>query len=171
MDSAVSDSDVFIHLAKLGMLDLLQNQFDHVYVSPLVQLEVVDQGIETSKSDAKLLQEFFQTRTIEICQVRKSAIRNMAIKHQIHLGEASILAVGKEIGVPFCLSNEIRVRRAARTEGFKVVGTLGILLRGNTNGQISDEQIDVLLQEIQDHPETFRIHPKVIQKIREQLEP
>src|SRR5271157_4017716 len=167
MDAAVSDSDVLIHLAKLGELDLLQGQFDHVFVSPLVQTELVDQGIQTGKLDADILQESFRTGAIEIRLVTKSATGKLVKKHRIHIGEASIIALGKEIGVPFCLTNEIRVRKAAKIEGFKVVGTLGILLRAYTNGQISKEQIDVLLQEIQYHPETFRIHTKVIQKIRD----
>jgi predicted nucleic acid-binding protein len=50
-------------------------------------------------------------------------------KYNIHLGESSIIALAEKKRVDYCITNEIKVRNAMKSEGYDVVGTLGIILK------------------------------------------
>ena len=169
MDIAVSDSDVLIHLAKLNQLILLNKQFTRIFVSGFVYNETIVQGIKLQKQDANILKEFIQADLILVKKVEQVKIIDIMKKHSIHKGESSILALAKEYNINYCLSNEIKVRNIFKSEGFKVVGTLGIILKAFNIGNINKDKCIELLNNIQANSKEFRFHPKLINKVIEEV--
>lgn len=170
MDLAVSDSDVLIHLSKINQLELLQNQFSKIYISNIIYNETVVQGITLQKKDAFILKEFIQSGLILIKKVEAEKIIEIMERNHIHEGESSIIALAKEFKVNYCLTNEIKVRKIIRSEGFKVVGTLGIILKSYNLGQVDKKDCINLLKNIQSSSREFRFHPKLINKVIKEIE-
>ncbi len=169
MDSAVSDADVLIHLAKLNQLTILPLQFERIFISEIVKREIIDQGIQHGKPDAVSVQSFLDTGNLQIMEIHNIVVEEIQKKYNIHSGESSIIALGKKIGTRYLLANERAVRDAAKKENFLVVGTLGILARGFLAGSLTQGEILNLLEEVEIHPEIFRFHPKVIKSFREKI--
>ncbi len=171
MDLAVSDSDVLIHLSKLNQLATLKAQFSKIYVSDVIQKETIIQGIAQQKKDAFTLKDFFQSGLIFIERVKSTKILEIMKKFGIHEGEASIIVLAKEFKVSYCLVNEIDVRNIIKSEGFKVVGTLGIILKAYNIGTLNKFEALNLLKEIQSRLIEFRFHPKLIDKVIAKIKP
>jgi len=167
---AVSDSDVLIHLAKLDLLYLLKDQFAKIYTSEIIYNECVVQGISLQKTDAILLKDFFQSEFIIKKKVNIKDINKIKDKYNIHEGESSIIALAKIFNVDLFLTNEIKVRNIAKSEGFSVSGTLGIILRGFTLGSIEKDHALRILKDIQEKIDEFRFHPKLIEIVLNKLE-
>ncbi len=60
------------------------------------------------------------------------------------------------------LSNERKVRKAAKEEGFTVAGTIGIILKAVKGGLIDNAEAMSLFEKMK--AEDFRIHPDILQK-------
>jgi predicted nucleic acid-binding protein len=67
------------------------------------------------------------------------------------------------------LSNEKKVRIAARQEGFKVTGTIGVLLKGLKEGMVSKSEAEGLFKKMKTEKE-FRIHPDILDKAMKALD-
>ncbi|MHA1267477.1 MAG: hypothetical protein ACTSRS_19740 [Candidatus Helarchaeota archaeon] len=166
---AVSDSDVLIHLSKLNRLELLQDQFSRIYISDVVYNETITQGIALEKKDAFVLKDFLQKELIVVKQVEKNEVMAMMTKYSIHEGESSIIVLAKDFHVSYCLANENKVRIVMQSEGFQVVGTLGIILKSYKLGKINKKDTLNLLKNIQTHVEEFRFPPKLVSKIIDKI--
>ncbi|MBD3229229.1 MAG: hypothetical protein GF329_13685 [Candidatus Lokiarchaeota archaeon] len=165
MDLAVIDSDVLIHLVKLEKLFLLKDQFLRIYITDIIYMETVTQGIALKEKDAFRIKEFFNEKLIIIKEIKKEKINEFINKYRIHEGEASIIALAIQKSISYFLSNEIKVRELAKSEGFKVVGSIGVLLRGYKMGKLSKKEIISVLEQIKDNKREFRINPKIIDEI------
>lgn len=66
------------------------------------------------------------------------------------------------------LSNERKVRIAAKEEGFMVAGTIGVILKAVKKGLLDRTEALSLLERMKS--EDFRIHPDILQKAAEMLE-
>lgn len=165
MDIAVSDSDVLIHIAKLNLLNLLKGQFSKIFISEIVYNECVTQGISSKKADAYILKDFLKLELFQIEKVKKKVFEEYKSKYKIHEGESSIIALALKFDANFCLSNEIKVRNAIKSEGLKAVGTLGIILKGYNLNQINKKQCLKILNNIKKRSSEFRFHRKIIETI------
>ncbi|MHA1380091.1 MAG: hypothetical protein ACTSRG_17095 [Candidatus Helarchaeota archaeon] len=169
MVSAVSDSDIFIHLAKLNQLSLLLSQFTTIHVSDIIEKETITQGIELEKDDALLIKDFFTESLISVEKVRKKEVQTIISKYNIHIGEASVLYLARKYNISYFLANEPKIRRIAIKENFKVTGTIGIILKAYNINILSKLVTINLLNHIQKSPEIFRIHPNLIRKVLEKI--
>ncbi len=86
----------------------------------------------------------------------------------IHIGEAHVKVLGEELHAEIFLSNERRVRIAAKEEGFFVAGTVGVILRGMNQGCLTKEEAIKLLNKLK--ASGFRIHPNIIGSAIDSLE-
>ncbi len=116
----VSDADVIIHLAKLGKLPLLRALYERVAIPEYVQQEI------TSKDDPGITEAIGTSLVVHPVSQEKAAM--IASQHGIHIGEAHVKALGETLEAELFLSNERKVRKAAIEEGFRVTGTIGIIL-------------------------------------------
>ena len=150
----VSDADVIIHLSTLKKLSLLQSLYTEVSIPEYVKSEI------TSKNNPdiqKALNSF-----LKVFRTAKDKAGDIAQKHGIHIGEAHVKALGEELKAHFFLSNERKVRKAAKEEGFSVVGTIGVILKAVKNSLIDMSEAESLLEKMK--AEEFRIHPDILQK-------
>lgn len=150
----VSDADVLIHLSKLEKLSLLKLLYNEVAIPEYVKTEIL-------RKDHKELQKAFNS-FLRTYQTSGEKAEEIAKNHGIHTGEAHVKTLGERLNATLFLSNERKVRKAAKSEGFIVVGTIGIILKSLKTGIIEKSEAVALLEKMK--AEDFRIHPDMIQK-------
>jgi len=145
---------VLIHLAKLGRLPLLRALFERVSIPEYVRQEI------TSKDDhgtTEAIGSYLMVHSVS--QEKATAIASL---HGIHIGEAHTKALGESLNAELFLSNERKVRKAAIEEGFRVAGTIGVILRAAHIQVIATSEALSLLELMRSAD--FRIHPDLIQE-------
>jgi len=150
----VSDADVLIHLSKLGKLSLLQLLYTEVAIPEYIKSEVLE------KDDEDILKAI--NSFLKVFAISKNKPAKIARAHGIHVGEGHVKALGEELKASLFLSNERKVRKAAKEEGFTVVGTIGIILMAAKTGLIDKSEAISLLEQMKTRD--FRIHPDILQK-------
>ncbi len=150
----VSDADVIIHFSKLEKLSLLAALYTEVAVPEYVKSEILNKdNIDIRKALSSFLKVF---------KTAEDRAKDIVQKHGIHIGEAHVKALGEKLKASLFLSNEKKVRRAAKEEGFIVSGTIGVILRAANKGIIEKSEAITLLEKMKSHE--FRIHPDMLQK-------
>ena len=99
---------------------------------------------------------------LKVFRISKAKADNIAQRHGIHVGEAHVKTLGEELKAHLFLSNERKVRKAAKEEGFDVVGTIGIILKAVKKKIIEIPEANSLLEKMKSS--YFRIHPDILQK-------
>lgn len=155
----VSDADVLIHLSKLGKLSLLQSLYKEVALPEHVKSEII------TKEDPELQKAF--NSFLKVFETSKDKTDDIAKRHHIHVGEAHVKALGEKLNAALFLSNERKVRKAAKEEGFMVSGTVGIILKATKKGLISESEAKSLFEKMK--MKDFRIHPDILQKATEAI--
>lgn len=150
----VSDADVLIHLAKLGRLSLLRTLYERVSIPEYVRQEI------TSKEDHGITEAIGSYLIVHPASQEKAT--TIASQHGIHIGEAHTKALGESLNAELFLSNERKVRKAAIEEGFRVAGTIGVILRAAHIQAITMSEALSLLEGMRSAD--FRIHPDLIQE-------
>ena len=150
----VSDADVIIHLSKLERLSLLQSLYTEVAIPDYIKSEI---SSKHNESIQHAINSF-----LKVFAVSKDKTEKIASNHDIHIGEANVKSLGEELKASIFLSNERKVRLAAKEEGFKVVGTIGIILKAAGLKIIEKSEASSLLEKMRS-PD-FRIHPDILQK-------
>lgn len=161
----VSDADVLIHLAKLNRLDLLGRLYGPVLVPAFVKQEALPGRFP----DEAAIARGFQEGVLVAVEVDSAVAERIAAAHGIDPGEGHAKALAESLKATLVLSNESRVRQAARAEGFAVAGTLGVLLRGVNAGHLPKAEAEALLKRIAAEERMFRIHPALVQRAVEEL--
>ena len=150
----VSDDDILIHLSKLRKLSLLQSLYKEVAIPDYIKFEIL---VKEDAEVRKALNAFLKVFTIS-----EDKAQDIAKRHNIHVGEAHVKVLGDKLKATLFLSNERKVRKAAKEEGFAVVGTIGIILKAMKNGLISRPEATSLLEKL--NTQDFRIHPDILKK-------
>lgn len=150
----VSAADVIIHLSKLEKLSLLQSLYTEVAVPEYVKSEILNKNNAEIQSAIDSFLKVFATD--------ENKAKAIAQEHGIHIGEAHVKILGENLHASLFLSNERKVRKAAKEEGFVVAGTIGIILKAIKRGIIEKSEAIILLEKMKS--KDFRIHPDILQK-------
>ncbi|MEE8329349.1 MAG: hypothetical protein V3R54_05405 [Thermodesulfovibrionia bacterium] len=94
----VSDADVLIHLSKLGKLSLLKSLYNEVAIPEHVKSEILIKG------NAELQKAF--NSFLKVSTMPKDKADDIAKRHNIHIGESLVKALGEELKATLFLSNE-----------------------------------------------------------------
>ncbi|MBT9160777.1 MAG: DUF3368 domain-containing protein [Dehalococcoidia bacterium] len=164
MQRVVSDSDVIIHLAKLNKLDLIRELYECAHIPRYVELEMV----RSQYDEVGIIEETVHHGILKTYETDDSKARSIAGRYGIHIGEAHVKALAEELHANLFLSNERKVRIAAKKEGFYVAGTVGVILRGANQGCLTKEDAIKLLNKLK--ASEFRIHPNIIRNTINSLE-
>jgi predicted nucleic acid-binding protein len=156
----VSDADIIIHLAKLGRLKLLRSLYDRVSIPEVVRQEI------TSRPDRGIDEAIGSFLSVHPGFPEKAEV--IAARHGIHHGEAHVKALAESLNAEVFLSNERKVRKAAVDEGFRVAGTIGVILRAARIQVITINEARDLLEMMKS--EDYRIHPDLIQEAIKSLD-
>ena len=116
----ITDTSCFILLSKIGALDVLKELFLAVFTTPEVAGEygspLPDWVIITPVQNRQLLD---------------------AYQEKVDIGEASAIALAKEINADLIILDDSAARKFAQQLGFAIKGTLGLLVLAKKEGVIS----------------------------------
>ncbi|WP_347273667.1 hypothetical protein [Candidatus Kuenenia sp.] len=164
MHPVVSDSDVIIHLAKLDELKLLKELFGYVNIPRYVESEVV----HDQNNEVVAIKEAINKGILKVHNADERKAIKIAKRYGIHIGESHVKEVAERLKAKVFLSNEKKVRIAAKLEGFTAVGTIGVILSSVTKKFLTKEEAIGLLNKLK--VREFRIHPSIIKQATNLLE-
>lgn len=129
----VCNASPLIALANLDRLDLLDRLFHEWCVPERVAAEcTVDQ-----KPFATRLRAVFPGHVLPV--IAPEPVRALCLL--VDAGEAEVIALAEERGIPQVLMDDRKGRRVASARGLKVIGTVGLLLRAKSAGHIPSVRI------------------------------
>jgi predicted nucleic acid-binding protein len=154
----VADAAPLIFLAKINQLSLLAGLYDAEIIIPrVVRNEVL--GPETPPDEERLLTGFLSN--CQIVALRKS---NRFAK-ALSFADNCILTLANEKRADLVLSDDRLLRKTAAIEGFRVIGTIGILIQAVKSELVTQEKSAELLDElVKEH--NFRISTRVYEIAR-----
>jgi len=156
MQRVVGDSDVIIHLAKSNKLDLIRELYECAHIPRYVELEMVRYQYD----EVGIIEDAVRHGVLKVYETDDSKARSIAGRYGIYIGEAHVKVLAEELYAEIFLSNERKVRIAAKEEGFFVAGTVGVILRGMNQGCLTKEEAIKLLNKLK--ASKFRIHPNIM---------
>jgi predicted nucleic acid-binding protein len=148
-------------------MELLFSLYDEVLITKEVYREAVEEGIILEKDDAGVIQKYIG-KNIHIKSPMSPSDR-LIEKYHIHKGEADSIQLAKETGAQLILMNERDGRNAAKKEGLKVKGSIGILFDALKAGTINEEGVLTILNKFEKNPQVFWIEPDIIKSAIEKI--
>ena len=115
----ISDTSCLIIFNKIGQLEILQKVYDNVITTPEVVeefSEILPDWIKIQEVQDKKYQEFLET--------------------QVDYGEASAIALAKEIDNSLLLLDDLKARKLAGKLNLRFTGTLGVITKAKQIGVI-----------------------------------
>lgn len=126
----VVDASVLITLARIGRLHLLRDLAEELFIPEAVYDEAVGRGGGRPGS-AEIAQATWLSRQ----QVRDQAAV-ARLRAELGQGESEAIVLAGEVGADFVILDDATARQIAETEGKKVVGLLGLLIRAKERALI-----------------------------------
>jgi len=166
---AIINASPIIYLGKIGAITLLPKLFSRCYTTTIVKKEVLrDENVP----EFLILEECFSDwLTIKDPSYRQLIKRLEDL--QMHSGEASIIALGKEMQEKaeekIIIIDDLTVREIARTLELKITGTLGIILKALHQRLIMKKECKYFLQFLIENT-TFRISTTMFSKILKEID-
>jgi predicted nucleic acid-binding protein len=117
----IADASCLIGLTNINLLDVLHSLFGTVTVTPEISIEY---GLD--------LPEW-----IAIIPVKNTVLQT-AIQSDLHLGEASAIALALENPGSLVVLDDKKARRYAANLGLTITGTMGIVVSAAESGIIKD---------------------------------
>ena len=148
----VSDAGPLIALSKLGRLALLRQLYEQVLIPQAVYEEVVIAGLREGHSDAIVVDHAVQLGhiTVQPAVLSDSDSRWSAA---IDLGEVEVIVLARDNDADLVLIDNAHARRAARSVGIPLRGTVGILLEAVSRNTLTIQELELLINEIRRRPE------------------
>ncbi len=157
----VADAAPLIFLAKINRLTLLADVFNaEILVPAAVSEEVL--GPDVPPDEERLLSTFLSScKVVELRNPTRYA-------GALSFADNCILTLASQKMANIILSDDRLLRKTAVIEGFKVIGTLGILLRATKGFLLTAKETENLLSElVEEH--NFRISTSVYEAARKAI--
>ena len=142
----VSDSSCLIALDNIGMLNILNELFEEVLITP-----------EVNEEFGNPLPAW-----IILTQVQNK-LKQAEIESKLDKGEASSIALALEIPNSTLIIDELKGRNIAKHLTLEIIGTVGIILLAGKKGILTDV-ISVVLKLVNNG---FRLSNKIVDRIIE----
>lgn len=127
----VINAGPLIYLALLGHHDFLNRLYNRIILPQAVYQEVVVQGVGQPGADET--RTAAASRHYEVVTV-SNRIAVEALLDELHVGEAEVIVLARELGVKRVLLDDGAARRKAKAMGLEVTGTIGVLLLAREAG-------------------------------------
>jgi uncharacterized protein len=135
----VSNTSPIFNLACIERLNLLPEQFGDVWIPEAVAAElreVPDDAVRKKIEQAK------QSGWLKSRPASNTALVSL-LTADVHPGEAEAIGLALEMKADHVLIDERDGRRLARQLGLRVIGVLGVLLRGKTMGRLQSVKAEI----------------------------
>lgn len=166
---AIINASPLIFLAKIRAIHLLSELFSNCYTTKEVKDEIL---YPKDFPENILLKETF-SNWLSVKEPKNQKLIKKLLKLQIHLGEATIIALSKELQNQqknnVLIIDDLSARDIARTLDLKTTGTLGILLKATHLKLINKEKCKSLIQDLIENS-SFRISTELYIKIIKEIE-
>ncbi len=164
----IINASPLIYLGKIGSLALLPQLFDEIWTSIEVKNEVLKLK---SSPEIPILEETFAS-WLQIHPIGDNRFLLKLLEMQIHRGEATIIAIARDLKTtrkdPLAIIDDLAAREIARTFDIPVIGTVGILLRAVKKALLSPDQFKNKLRKLVEETE-FRMSLKLYSELLEKL--
>jgi hypothetical protein len=166
----VINASPLIYLGKIGLIDLLPQLFTEIWTSIEVKEEVLK---EKSAPEILILKQAFDS-WLQIHPVNDSKLLTKLMELQIHRGEATIIAIARDLIYTkkdsIAIIDDLAAREIARTFDIPVIGTVGILLRAVKKTILTPDRfkskIRMLVEET-DFRMSVKLYSQVLDKLKE----
>jgi predicted nucleic acid-binding protein len=154
----VADAAPLIFLSKINQLSLLTELLEaRILVPSAVSKEIL--GPAVPPDEERLLTAFLSA--CKIVNLRKP----VSFAQALSFADNCILTLASREGAQIVLSDDRLLRKTAVIEGFRVIGTLGILLRAAKMSILTAENTEILIEQlVEEH--NFRISISVYDAAR-----
>lgn len=158
----VADAAPLIFLSKINQLPLLSGLYEaEILIPAAVRDEVL--GPEVPPDEERLLNDFLSS-----CRVL-AVHKPTRFANALSFEDNSLLTLAVEKRADLVLSDDRLLRRTAIVEGFRVIGTIGVLLHATNAFLLTPMKCVMLLDElVKDH--NFRISTRVYEIAREAID-
>ncbi|MBI4439157.1 DUF3368 domain-containing protein [Candidatus Woesearchaeota archaeon] len=159
----IADSSILIVFARINRVGLLNRLYGTIQVPRSVYKEIVEEGEKSGHRDVLILKKAFGDGRIKVIDMDRDCKRlsEKLLVANPNIGDAEAdviaLAAGSEKAA---LIDEHPARMAAKLQGVKCVGSLGLLLKAFSKGIINENETKTILHAIL--KENFRISPVIV---------
>lgn len=146
----VADSSVLIVLAKVRRLDLLRRLYGTVLVGPAVRHEVVDEGRRVAALGLHLVERAISDGWLQECRptlVERRFLSRLQRETRLGAGEIEALSLAKHRVHPLLVDDK-EARMTAETLGIDYTGTMGVLLEGYQEKELTLGELEVAVSDI-----------------------
>ena len=165
----IINSSPLIYLGKIGALPLLPKLFTECYTTLIVKEEVLR---EEKAPEFSVLKESFSS-WLSLKEPTNQHLVDRLKELNIHTGEASVIALAKELqdnsDEIVMIIDDLAAREIARTLDLKVTGTVGVLIKSLKLKFITEEKCKDFLHILVENT-TFRISSALFSKIFKEIE-
>ncbi len=142
----ISDTSCLIALSNIGLLNILKDLYQEIYITKEVKAEF----------NGKLPEWVF---VLEV----KDSQKQVEIEKTLDKGEASSIAIALEAPDSTLIIDEIKGRKIAKSLNINIIGTIGILLLAEKRGVIKDV-LSIILKLVN---KGFRLSDDLLDKLIE----
>ena len=141
----VSNSSPIIGLATIGLLDLLWELFDEVFIPEAVFHELVCQS-KNALGRLELI-DAVKNKNIIVYQVKNQEFVDQ-FYGKLHKGELEVIIGAKELNADYLLLDEKTARNFALALSLEPTGLIGILILAKSVGKIKEikRYLDLLIE-------------------------
>jgi predicted nucleic acid-binding protein len=138
--AVVSDSTTLISLLNIDRFQLLFNFSKTIIISQAVYSEVSFQN-----HAKQILDGFIKNKRVIVKPVKDKQLTQLLIR--LDLGESESILLAKKEQLPLII-DEKKGRSVAKEFGLKTIGLIGILLVFKKNGQLSNDEITDIVNDL-----------------------
>ena len=165
----IINASPLIYLSKIGALSLILKLFTECYTTLIIKKEVLS---DDNVAEFTVLKDSFSSWLLLKEPINRQLVDRLEELH-IHTGEASVLALAKELqdntGESIIIIDDLAAREIARTLDLKVTGTLGVLIKATRLKFVGIEKCKNFLHHLVENT-TFRISSALYSKILKEIE-
>ena len=126
----IVNSTPIIALASIDKISLLKELYGKIYIPEAVLDEITIKPGSKAQLSIKSSDDWITIKTIRNTEAKKF------FKVQLHDGEVEVMILGGELRADTLIIDDYIAREYAKYLGFKVTGTLGVILKSKEKGII-----------------------------------
>lgn len=129
-ETVIVNSTPIIALSSIDSLYLLREIYGTVTIPGAVKSEIGVKSNSKAQEQLEIYSEWIHVREIQ------NVAQKQTFKTQLHDGEVEVMILGQELNAGLLVIDDYMARKYAEYLGFKVIGTIGILLLAKSKGFI-----------------------------------